>query len=310
MKHSTIPTNGIELHVTEEGEGATVLLCHGFPETSRSWRRQITALASAGYHVIAPDMRGYGGSSAPDDPALYTQLHIVGDLVGLLDSLGCETAAIVGHDWGAIAAWNAALMRPDRFSRIAALSVPYVPRGDISLLDQCRISAPDFYMLQFQHPAADLVLGLDVSATLRSGYYAASGSAPDADRWNPFAAPGTRAAPPPDPMPAWLDPDDLAHAIETFTRTGFRGGLNWYRAIDRTFELMAPFKAARIMQPSLFVAGARDAVLDFSRTFARDLPHNAPGLVRSVIVDGAGHWIQQEAPDAVNAALLDFLRGA
>ncbi len=300
-----IQANGIEIHVVEHGEGPAVLFCHGFPETWRSWRRQIEALAAAGYRCIAPDMRGYGGTTAPQDARLYTPLHIVGDLVALLDALGVAEATIVGHDWGAASAWNAALMRPDRFPQVAALSVPYSPRGEMSLLDQVRRSGRDFYMLRFQDQSADAALERDVERTLRNAYYTASGNATDADRWRPFA-----------PMPAidvspqatpWLDPADLAHAVQTFERTGFHGALNWYRVIDLAFELMAPFKGARVMQPSLLTAGGSDLVLDFSGPALERLEQTAPGLTGKIILDGIGHWVQQEAPEAVNAALLDFL---
>ncbi len=307
MQTSRIATNGIELSVTQAGDGPPVLLCHGFPETARSWRRQIAHLAANGFRAIAPDMRGYGLSSAPTDPALYTQLHIVGDLVGLLDSLGLPHAAIVGHDWGAITTWNAALMRPDRFPRIAALSVPYVPRGDLDLIAQSRRPGQHFYMLDFIDPRADAALGFDVAGSLLGSYYTASGSAPDADRWDPYAAPGKRAARP-DTLPTWLDRDDYAHAVAAFTSSGFTGGLNYYRAIPSSFELLAPFKGAKIQQPSLFIAGTRDAVIDFSRPYVDALRQTAPGLTETILIDGAGHWVQQEAPERVNDALLSFLR--
>ena len=308
MKSSLVPTNGIHLHITEAGEGPPVLLCHGYPETWRSWRRQIAALAAAGYRAIAPDMRGYGGSSAPEAASAYTQLHIVGDLVGLLDALGLVQVALVGHDWGAITAWNAAVMRPDRFPRIAALSIPYAPRGDIDLVEQLSHGDPAFYMRRFQRPESDAAMARDVAFALRRAYHTASGTAPDAERWDPFGTPGAGNVAP-ETLPPWLDPGDFAHAIEAFTRSGFRGGLNYYRAIPATFELMAPFKDARVRQPSLFIAGTKDAVLDFSQPFVEKLTENAPGLTRSLLIEGAGHWLQQEAPDAVNAALLDFLGG-
>ena len=300
-----IQANSIEIHVVEHGEGPAGLRCQGCPETGRSWRRQMVALAAAGYRCIAPDMRGYGGTTAPSDASLYTPLHIVGDLVGLLDTLEVPQATIVGHDWGAASAWNAALMRPDRFPQVAALSVPYSPRGEMSLLDQVRRSGRDFYMLRFQDQSADASLERDVERTLRNAYYTASGNATDADRWKPFA-PMPAIDVPPQATP-WLDPADLAHAVATFERTGFHGALNWYRVIDRAFELMAPFKGARVMQPSLLIAGGSDLVLDFSRPALDRLEQTAPGLTGKIILEGIGHWIQQEAPEAVNAALIDFL---
>src|SRR5580704_12734255 len=157
LKESDIATNGITLHVTEQGDGPAVLFCHGFPDTSYTWRRQMKAVASAGYRAIALDMRGYGRSSAPADATLYTPLHTAGDLVGLLDALSVARAVLVGHDWGAAHAWNAALMRPDRFTALFCMSVPYVPRGDVSAFERMRKSGHqnDFYMFDQMRPEAD-----------------------------------------------------------------------------------------------------------------------------------------------------------
>ena len=130
ITHRTIRTNGINMHIAEAGSGPLVVMCHGWPESWYSWRHQLTALAEAGFHAVAPDQRGYGQTDKPQDIAQYTQLHMVGDIVGLLDALGEETATIVGHDWGAPVAWNSALLRPDRFTRVVGMSVPYSPRGD------------------------------------------------------------------------------------------------------------------------------------------------------------------------------------
>ncbi len=310
FKEAFIPANGITLHVIEHGEGPAVLLCHGFPETWRSWRRQIEALAEAGFRVIAPDMRGYGGSSTPESAAEYTQLHIVGDLIGLLDALNIAQATVMGHDWGAIAAWNAALLRPDRFTRVAGLSVPYVARGEVNLLEQFRAGRDGFYMLQFQKPATDAALALDVAGFLTGSYHSASADAKGDERWKPFIAAGaTRESGPTTALllPNWLDPGDFTHAVESFERTGFHGGLNWYRAMQLTFELMAPFKDARIMQPALFIVGREDPVLEFALPFVEMLPSVVPGLTGSLVIDGAGHWVGQEVPAAVNAALIKFL---
>jgi pimeloyl-ACP methyl ester carboxylesterase len=157
LKEYDIATNGIFLHVTEQGEGPAVLFGHGFPDTSYTWRRQMKAIASAGYRAIAPDMRGYGRSPAPADATLYTPLHTAADLVGLLDALDIPSAIIVGHDWGASHAWNAALMRPDRFKAVFCMSVPYVPRGDVSVFERMRKSGHqnDFYMFEQMKPEAE-----------------------------------------------------------------------------------------------------------------------------------------------------------
>lgn len=308
IKSHVIRTNGIDGHIVEDGSGPAVLLCHGFPETWRSWRRQIQLLAEAGFRAIAPDMRGYGGSSAPADASAYSQPHIVGDLVGLMDGLGIENAVIVGHDWGAIAAWSAALMHPDRFTRVVGLSVAYVPRGDVNLLEQLRQGQEHFYMTLFQRPEANAAMMLDVETTLKLNYYIASGTAPEKDRFHPYASPLAAITLPPKELPSWLDKDDFDHAVKTFRATSFEGGLNWYRGIETTFEEMAPFRGARIYQPSLFLYGEMDAIQECTRLWIDDLPKNAPNLVQSLRVPGAGHWLQQEAPEMVNSALLDFLR--
>jgi pimeloyl-ACP methyl ester carboxylesterase len=187
LKEYDVDTNGITLHVTEHGEGPAVLFCHGFPDTSYTWRRQMEAVAIAGYRAIAPDMRGYGRSSAPEDAALYTPLHTAGDLVGLLDALDVSSAVIVGHDWGATHAWNAALMRPDRFKAVLCISVPYVPRGEVSIFERMRKAGHqnDFYMFEQIRPDADQIWS-DAAVTIPGVLYWASGSAPANTRWSPM----------------------------------------------------------------------------------------------------------------------------
>jgi pimeloyl-ACP methyl ester carboxylesterase len=187
LKQYDIAANGIALHVTEQGDGPAVLFCHGFPDTSYTWRRHMKAIASAGYRAIAPDMRGYGRSSAPEDASLYTPLHTAGDLVGLLDALKVPSAVLVGHDWGATHAWNAALMRPDRFAAVFCLSVPYVPRGDVSVFDRMRKAGHqhDFYMFEQVSSEADQIWA-DAAVTIPGILYWASGSAPQGTRWSPM----------------------------------------------------------------------------------------------------------------------------
>ena len=256
MRHATIPTNGIEMHVVEHGEGPPVLLCHGFPDTWLGWRSQMGALADAGYRAIAVDMRGYGRTSAPEDAARYTQLHVVGDLIGLLDALGVATVTIVGHDFGATTAWTAAMMRPDRFTAVVGISVVYRPRGEVSFLDQLRAAGrgDDFYMFRQMRPEADEEWA-GASRSIPAMLYNTSGSPPPGDRWDPFDPTRPLHAVPPPVLPTWIDPDDLAATVAEFQRTGFHGGLNWYRAIQPSFELTAPFKGAKIHQPAFFLRG-------------------------------------------------------
>jgi pimeloyl-ACP methyl ester carboxylesterase len=316
VQHRMVEANRIRLHVAEMGAGPAVLLCHGWPETWYSWRHQLPALAAAGFRVLAPDMRGYGGSDRPEAIESYTQLHIVGDMVGLLDALDIPQAVIIGHDWGAPAAWHSALMRPDRFRAVAGLSVPYRPRGKVSAIEAFKAGGmEDIYMMYFQEPGvAEREFERDVARALRCTYYSASGSLPPDKRWHPFVPKGKglldTGFEPTMPLP-WLSQADLAEYVAAFTASGFRGGFNWYRNLHRNWELMAPFAGQPIRQPSLFIAGSRDGVIRMpgTRTGLEEMRPMLPGLTRSLIIDGVGHWVQQEAPEEVNAALISFLSG-
>jgi epoxide hydrolase A/B len=316
VKHHTVTANGIDMHVAEMGAGPLVLLCHGWPEFWFSWRHQLPALADAGFRVAAPDMRGYGRTAAPADVAHYTLLHLVGDMVGLVAALGEREAIIVGHDWGAPVAWTAALLRPDMFRAVAALSVPHRARGPAPPLAMIRAAGMEnFYWIYFQAPGvAEAEFEADVAATMRRilcGAFAGDGArrgkhpldlAPGAGLLDHVVAPAR--------LPPWIDEAELAQFVAEFRRTGFRGGLNWYRNIDRNWELLAPWQDATIRQPALFIAGARDAVIRGAmgeRALAQ-MPGVVPNLTDTLIIDGAGHWIQQERPAEVNAALLRFLQ--
>jgi epoxide hydrolase A/B len=318
--HRTVETNGIRMHVAEQGSGPLVVLCHGFPESWYSWRHQLRALAEAGFHAVAPDMRGYGRTDRPQEIEKYTLLHLVGDMVGLLDALGAEQAAIAGHDWGAPVAWHAALMRPDRFRGVIGLSVPFRPRGPVApttVMPQ-RDDAL-FYQLYFQAPGvAEAELERDAKRTIRTILYSASGDAPRRD--NGGAADGIGMVPrqggfltrmaTPDALPPWLTEADIDVYAGEFARAGFRGGLNWYRNIDRNWELLAPFGGARVTIPALYVAGDRDLVVSFpgAAQLIANLAKFVPQLRRTIMLPGCGHWTQQERAGEVNAAMIDFLR--
>ncbi|QWT22030.1 alpha/beta hydrolase [Bacillus sp. NP157] len=308
IKTYDIQTNGITLHVTEEGEGPTVLFCHGFPDTSRTWRRQMEAVASAGYRAIAPDMRGYGRSTAPSDAALYTPLHTTGDLVGLLDALGVNDAVLVGHDWGATHAWQAALMRPDRFRAVFSLSVPYVPRSDTSVFDRMRQAGheEDFYMFEQAQPEANDTWA-NAAVTIPGILYWASGRPTTGTGWSPMNRARALYRPSPTPLPAWVDPAYVAHNIAEFERTGFHGGLNYYRAAEPYFALSAPWKGARVIQPSYFIWGLADGLRELYPIGPEQLRVGVPDLVGMVELEDVGHWVQHEASDVVNQHLLAFL---
>jgi pimeloyl-ACP methyl ester carboxylesterase len=310
----TLQLGALRMQVATQGTGPLVLLCHGFPELWCSWRSQLAALSAAGFRAAAPDMRGYGGTDAPADPAQYTMLHHVGDLVALVQALGETQAVVVGHDWGAPTAWNAALLRPDCFRAVVGLSVPFSPPGPVDLLSALeKQGIRNFYMQYFQAPGlAEAELEADVGATLRRSTFSLSGDG--AGGVAGLMAPGAgflSGTVDPPQMPAWVDADDLAHATAEFQRTGFRGPLNWYRAIRPTWELMAPWRGLPIRQPSLFIAGDRDDVMKFpaSRAAMARFAQTLPGLRGCHVLEGAGHWVQRERAAAVNALLIEFLRG-
>jgi pimeloyl-ACP methyl ester carboxylesterase len=314
FRFRTIPVNGIEMNVAEYGEGPLVLMCHGWPEIWYSWRHQLVALAAAGFRAVAPDMRGFGRTSAPDDVAAYTILHNVGDMVGLVDALGEKRALIVGHDWGAPVAWHAALMRPDLFPAVVAMSVPHRRRGSLPPLDTLRKAGKaDYYYLYFQEQAAEDEFSRDPRFTLRRILYIGSGETPRDQKMSMYVdrAKGfLGASREPVPLPSWLTEADIDVFADEYTRSGFRGGLNWYRNIDRNWALTAPWHGAKITQPALFIAGTHDAVITGSmgQRALDEMSNVVPNLRRKLLIEGAGHWIQQERPDAVNDALIEFAR--
>jgi pimeloyl-ACP methyl ester carboxylesterase len=267
------------------------------------------AIASAGYRAIAPDMRGYGRSSAPADPTLYTPLQTAGDLVGLLDALRVPHAVLVGHDWGATHAWNAALMRPDRFKAVFCLSVPYVPRGDVSIFDRMRKLGHenDFYMFEQIRPEADQIWA-DAAVTIPGVLYWASGSAPADQRWSPTDSARSIHRPAPGPLPSWAEPDYVDHNVAEFQRTGFHGGLNYYRAAEPYFYLSAAFKGAKISQPSFFIWGKADGLKELYPPTLEHMRAGLPGLVGVLELDNVGHWVQHEASAEVSDQLVKFLR--
>jgi pimeloyl-ACP methyl ester carboxylesterase len=309
----SLAVNGIQMHIVEEGTGPLAICCHGWPELGHSWRHQIPALVQAGYRVVVPDMRGFGKTEAPLEIDQYSILHMVGDIVALVHALGEKQAVIIGHDWGAPIAWTCAMVRPDVFPKVIAMSVPHRPRGPappIKILKQQGMH--NYYWCYFQTPGvAEAEFERDVSITMRKIIYGVSGDVP-IDRENPLMVPEGGGfldkLVVPAQLPKWTSEADVSVFIHEYKRTGFRGGLNWYRNLDRNWELTAPWDGAVINQPALFIAGTRDPVIAGKRGAAAiEVMQKAVPNVQKVMIEGAGHWIQQERPAEVNAAVLAFL---
>ena len=315
VTHRMIETNGIRLHVAEQGEGPLIILCHGFPECWYSWRHQLRALAKAGFRAAAPDLRGYGRSDRPEEVEKYTILHDIGDIVGLVGALGAEQAVIAGHDIGATVAWQAALLRPDRFRAVIALSVPFRSRAFGGSVPPTTLMPRNenavFYQLFLQTPEAEAALGRDMRRTYRSQLYSLSGDRP------PSAGGGFAAGMVPrkgvsltDPasLPAWVTESDIDVYVVEFTRSGFRGPLARYRNVDRSWELLAPFAGAAVTIPALYIAGDRDFVAAANSQFIAKQSAMVPKLRPAVMLAGCGHWTEQERAPEVSAAMIDFLR--
>ena len=262
-----VAVNGIRMHVVEAGKGPLVVLLHGFPESWYSWRHQLDALATAGYHAVAPDLRGYGQTDQPQALEAYDIFQLTGDVVGLVNALGERSAVIVGHDWGAWITSYAALFRPDLFRAVALLSVPYAPRRTMSPTEweQQKYPGKIFYQASLRGPGADEFLMLDIRSSLLRGLYGLSGDAEGADRWSPVRDPAVRGIASVPKMPPWLRAEDLDFLEAEYRRASFTGGLNYYRNMDRNWELTPFLDGAKILQPTLFVSGDRDPVIDFLR---------------------------------------------
>ncbi len=309
-----VATNGIELHLVEAGpeDGEPVVLCHGFPELAYSWRHQVPVLANAGYRVLAPDQRGYGDSDKPAPIEDYDIHHLTDDLLGLLDDIGADDAVFVGHDWGSMVVGQMALLHPDRVRGVVAMSVPLLPRGPVSPITLMRNLFGDsfFYILYFQEPGvADADLGADPGETMTRMLAGLTMRSEDPDAVAGLANPDGRGfvdrLPEAEGLPDWLSQDELDHYIEVFSRTGFTGGINWYRNFDRNWVTTPELDGVHVTVPSTFITGTLDPVNMMSPAMLMDghaLDHRG-----NTFVDGAGHWVQQQAPDEVNAALLAFL---
>jgi pimeloyl-ACP methyl ester carboxylesterase len=312
----TIEANGIKMRIAEAGSGPLVIFVHGWPESWYSWRHQLPAVAAAGYRAVAPDMRGYGKSDKPAAVEDYDIQHLTEDLVGIVDALGETKAILVGHDWGAIVAWHAMLLQPDRFSALVAMSVPYAGRPRQSLVQSLKSTFGEnfFYILYFQEPGvAEKEFDADPRAILSRLYLS-----PDSPREAPQVTDPKRAAGgwiprlgAPKGLPDWLTQADLDYYVAEFKEAGFRGGINYYRNFHRNWETTPQLAGAKVTAPVLFIAGDKDVVIRGATAegLTALMSNAVPGLRGVKLVPNTGHWVQQERPDEVNAAIIEFLKG-
>ena len=316
MQTRTVQTDTRPQAVLEAGDGPLVLLIHGFPELALSWRDQIAALAQAGYHAVAPDMRGYGGSPGPDPRDGYSILHLVGDMVDLVRALGQTHCVVIGHDWGAAVAWHCALMRPDMFRAVAGLSVPFQPRraGGPPIPAMAAISKRaglgDLYISRFQADDAHAIFDADPATALRKCFYGYDGATPTQRQSTGFIPAGENmlsVVPEDATLPPWMSETHFAEYVSAFSAFGFKGPIDWYRCLDLNWSLTAYLQDRRIDQPSLFIVGERDPVRNYSGKHEAEQTFWLTDLRGQIVLPGAGHWIQQERPDEVNAALLKFI---
>lgn len=300
------------MHIAEAGKGRPVVLLHGFPELWYSWRHQLPVLASAGFHAVAPDMRGYGQTDAPPEIASYSMRNLTADVIGLFDVLKIEKSILVGHDWGANVAWACAELYPERVASLVALSVPYRPRSPLSPTEMNEKFAQGVFSFvrYFQQPGvAEGELEKEVRDALLRFYYSLSGDAPpDLVPYlftkKPADAGVLDGMPKPEKLPSWLSETDLDYYTKEFSRTGFRGALNWYRNLDRNWRELPELGTGKITQPALFIGGERDSAVRFANL--DDMKMHVPNLRKVLILPGCGHWTQQERPAEVNQELLAF----
>lgn len=314
IKLRMIETNGINMRIAEMGEGPLVVLVHGWPESWYSWRHQIRALAKAGYHVVAPDMRGYGGTDHPEDVNAYNIEELSADVVGIVDAMGEEQAYLVGHDWGAIVCWNTIRRYQDRFKALANMSVPLSPRGPVPTTQGMKAGLGDnfFYILYFQEQGvAEAEFDADPRGILSRLY-----ASPDTPRAAPEITDPKMSAGgwiprlgAPLEQPGWLSEADLDYFVKEF-EGGFTGGINYYRNMDNNWALNEKIGDLDINIPVTFLAGEKDTVIRGATADAltASMGRWCQDLRGVTLLPGIGHWLQQEDPDAVNAALLSFLK--
>lgn len=279
----TVTVGEVDLAVYEQGDGDPVVLVHGFPELAHSWRHQLPAIAGAGYRAIAYDLRGFGGSGRPGSVEAYRLTELVGDLVGLLDALHLDRAILVGHDWGSIVVWSAAVMAPDRVRAVVSLNVPY--RGwccgfpatatiEAGMMDRFG------YVIGFQGTEAERRFAADPTRWLQRTYARVAGG------------------------DGFMSEAEFAVYLDAFVAGGITAPLNLYRNIDRNVADAAPFAHASVAVPTLMIITDADPVLP--APLADGMQRWVPDL-RTELITGCGHWTQQERPDEVNRLLIGFL---
>ncbi|MFI6448227.1 alpha/beta fold hydrolase [Kitasatospora sp. NPDC050543] len=312
ISHRFVETaGGLKMHIAEAGAGPLVLLLHGFPESWYSWRHQLTALAEAGYHAVAPDQRGYGRTGGPEEVDQYSILHLTGDVISLVHALGEERAVVVGHDWGAPVAWHTAMLRPDVVRGVVGLSVPPFRRGPRASTTVLReLLGDSYYMLYFQQPdLPEAELARDIPTTFRRLLAGSAVLGADAPPLVPEGGGFLDLFRDPTALPDWLTEEDIAVFTAEFEPNGFTQPLHWYRNLDRNWELTAAWHAARITPPALLIVGEKDLVVSspHARAGLAELADFVPGLREVRWLPDCGHWTQQERPKDVNEALVGFL---
>ncbi|KAL8208888.1 hypothetical protein R6Q57_008300 [Mikania cordata] len=313
IEHRTVRVNGINMHVAEKGEGPTILFLHGFPELWYTWRHQIHAFAALGYHCVAPDLRGYGDTDAPPSTASYTCFHVVGDLVALIDSLGGEAVYLVAHDWGAIIGWYLCTFRPEKVKAYACISVPYRPRHPkMKPIETMKtFFGEDYYMCRFQEVGVmeDEIKSCETAEVLKKILTDRTPGPPCLPKSDPF---GLKALDGPLPLPSWLSEDDIKYNVDKFNQTGFTGGLNYYRALDLNWELTAAWTGAQVKLPVIYVVGDEDMV--YTTPGLKEYVHgggfkkDVPLLQDIVVMEGVGHFLNQEKPQESTAIIHDFIK--
>ncbi|CAL5194776.1 unnamed protein product [Lathyrus oleraceus] len=314
IEHRTVEVNGIKMHIAEKGkEGPVVLFLHGFPELWYSWRHQIAALGSLGYRAVAPDLRGYGDTEAPASISSYTGFHMVGDIVALIDSLGVEQVFLVAHDWGALIGWYLCMFRPERIKAYVCLSVPFVRRNSkIKTIDGRRAAyGDDYYICRFQEPGKMEAEMAEVgTAYVLKNILTTRKTGPPILPKGEF---GTGFNPDtPDTLPSWLTEDDLAYYVSKFEKTGFTGGLNYYRNFNLNWELTAPWSGVKIKVPVKFITGELDIV--YTTPGMKEYVHgggfkeDVPNLEEVIVQKGVAHFNNQEAAEEISNHIYEFIK--